>query len=213
MKEVPTKYPQQAGRGEEVRRNKRIRVSEVRLIDEEGAQLGVFATYEAIRRAEEAGLDLVEISPNARPPVCRIMDYGKYMYELQKKKNEAKKRQVVVRVKEIKMRPATDEHDFQVKLRHIKEFLEEGDKVKVTVRFRGREMAHRDLGEERINRVIREVVGMGEVAFPATLEGRQMSMMLAPVRRSKSGERREHATAENKEERSKTVSPVAIRKD
>ena len=118
----------------------------MRLIDEEGNQLGVLATHEALSKAEDAGLDLVEISPMARPPVCKIMDYGKYKYEQAKKKHEQKKKQVVVQIKEIKMRPATDEHDFQTKLRHVKRFLEEGDKVKITIRFRGREMAHMDIG-------------------------------------------------------------------
>jgi translation initiation factor IF-3 len=170
-------------RSNDLRTNRRIRVPEVRLIDEEGNQLGVLATFEALRKAEDVGLDLVEISPMARPPVCKIMDYGKYKYEQSKKKHEQKKKQVVVQIKEIKMRPATDEHDFQTKLRHIKRFLEEGDKVKITLRFRGREMAHMDIGQERMKRVIEEVRSLGEVESFPKMEGRQMFMMLGPAKK------------------------------
>ena len=155
----------------------------MRLIDEEGNQLGLLATFEAIRKAEEAGLDLVEISPMARPPVCKIMDYGKFKYEQSKKRHEQKKKQVVVQIKEIKMRPATDEHDFQTKLRHIKRFLEEGDKVKITIRFRGREMAHMDIGQTRMKRVTEEVKAVGEVESFPKMEGRQMFMMLGPTKK------------------------------
>lgn len=167
----------------DMRTNKRIRVPEVRLIGEDGEQLGVFITREALRRAEEAGLDLVEISPMARPPVCKIMDYGKYKYDQSKKKQEQKKKQSVVLIKEIKMRPATDEHDFQTKLRHVKRFLEDGNKVKISIRFRGREMAHKDLGHERMKRVIEEVRDLGEVENFPKMEGRQMFMMLGPVKK------------------------------
>ena len=170
-------------RRDELRVNRRIRVPEVRLIGEDGEQLGVFATYEAIRKAEDAGLDLVEISPTARPPVCKIMDYGKYKYETQKKKHEQKKHQIVVKLKEIKMRAATDEHDFQTKIRHIKRFLEEGDKVKISIRFRGREMAHVDLGQERMKRVVEEVKGLGEVESFPKMEMRQLFMLLVPVKK------------------------------
>jgi len=145
--------------------------------------MGVFITSEALKRAEEAGLDLVEISPTARPPVCKIMDYGKYKYELAKKRHEAKKHQIVVRTKEIKMRPATDEHDLQTKLRHIRRFLEEGDKVKVTLRFRGREMAHMDIGRERLARIVTEISGLGEVEQFPKLEGKLMSMIVGPVKK------------------------------
>jgi len=153
------------------------------LIGPNGEQLGIFITSEALKRAEEAGLDLVEISPTARPPVCKIMDYGKYKYEQAKKRHEAKKHQIVVRTKEIKMRPATDEHDLQTKLRHIKRFLEEGDKVKVTLRFRGREMAHMNLGRERLNRIVAEIGEMGEVEQMPKLEGRLMSMIVGPAKK------------------------------
>ncbi len=145
--------------------------------------MGVFITSEALKRAEEVGLDLVEISPTARPPVCKIMDYGKYKYDQAKKRHEAKKHQVVVRTKEIKMRPATDEHDLQTKLRHIKRFLEEGDKVKVTLRFRGREMAHMDLGRQRLARIVQEVAEIGEVEQMPKLEGRMMSMVVGPAKK------------------------------
>lgn len=167
----------------DLRTNRRIRVQEVRLIDEEGEQLGVFITSEAIKRAENAGLDLVEISPTARPPVCKIMDYGKYKYDQSKRKHEAKKKQVVVLTKEIKMRPATDEHDFQTKLRHVKRFLEDGNKVKITIRFRGREMAHKDIGQARMKRVVEEVKDLGEAESFPKMEGRQMFMMLGPVKK------------------------------
>lgn len=153
------------------------------MIGEDGAQLGVFATYEALRRAEEAGFDLVEISPTAHPPVCKIMDYGKYRYQENKRRQEAKKHQVVVKIKEIKMRPATDEHDLQTKLKQVKKFLAEGDKVKLTLRFRGREMAHQELGQARLKRVVDEVAGLGEIEQMPRMEGRQLFMMLAPVRK------------------------------
>ncbi len=140
-------------------------------------------TSEALKRAEEAGLDLVEISPQSRPPVCKIMDYGRFKYEQSKKKHEQKKKQTIVLTKEIKMRPGTDEHDFQTKLRHIKRFLEEGNKVKITIRFRGREMAHTNLGRERMKRVAEEVGELGEVESMPQQEGRQMHMMIVPQKK------------------------------
>jgi translation initiation factor IF-3 len=130
-------------------------------------------------------LDLVEVSPMARPPVCKIMDYGKYKYELQKKKHEQKKKQAIVHIKEIKMRPSTDEHDFQTKLRHIRRFLEDGDKVKVSLRFKGREMAHIDLGHERMKRILDELKGLVEVESMPKMEARQLFMMLAPAGKKK----------------------------
>jgi translation initiation factor IF-3 len=170
-------------REKDLRTNRRIRVPEVRLVGEDGEQLGVFITREAQKRAEESGLDLVEISPTARPPVCKIMDYGKYKYEQSKRKHEAKKKQTVVLTKEIKMRPATDEHDFQTKLRHVKRFLEDGNKVKITIRFRGREMAHKDIGHARMKKVLEEVKELGEAESFPKMEGRQMFMMLGPVKK------------------------------
>ena len=160
--------------------NDAIRVREVRLIDENGENVGVVAKNDAMDRAVEAGLDLVEISPDADPPVCKIMDYGKYKFEQQKKANEARKKQKIVEIKEIKMRPAIDDHDYDVKLRAIKRFFEDGDKVKVTLRFRGREMAHQDLGMKVLQRVKAELEGIAKVESEPRLEGRQMVMVLAP---------------------------------
>ena len=133
--------------------------------------------------AEEAGLDLVEISPNATPPVCKIMDYGKYKYEQQKREAEARKKQKIIEVKEVKFRPNTDTHDYDVKMRNVLKFLEKGDKVKVTLRFRGREMAHQDLGRELLNRVAEDVKDVGKVENMPKMEGRQMIMVIGPVTR------------------------------
>ncbi len=152
----------------------------VRLIDEQGENQGVVATPEALHMAYLAGLDLVEISPNADPPVAKILDYGKFKYEAQKRANEARKKQKVIEVKEIKMRPGIDTHDYDVKMRQVKHFLEEGDKVKVTLRFRGREMAHQELGMKVLDRVRADTEELAKVeAFPK-LEGRQMIMVIAP---------------------------------
>lgn len=139
---------------------------------------------EALEKAEEAGVDLVEISPNAEPPVCRIMDYGKFLYEKSKSSKEQKKKQKVIQVKEIKFRPSTDEGDYQVKLRSLIRFLEEGDKAKITLRFRGREMAHQQIGMEVLNRVKDDLQELAVVeSFPTTIEGRQMIMVLAPKKK------------------------------
>jgi len=143
----------------------------------------MFITSEALKRAEAEGLDLVEIAPMAKPPVCKIMDYGKFKYEENKRKQKAKKQQVVVHVKEIKMRPSTDEHDLQTKMRHVKRFLEEGDRVKISIRFRGREMAHKELGRERLSWVAEELKDMAEVTQEPRLEGRMMHMMLQPIKK------------------------------
>jgi translation initiation factor IF-3 len=142
--------------------------------------LGVMKTADAIAQADAQGLDLVEVSPNTDPPVCKILDYGKFKYEAQKKKNEAKKKQKIIEVKEIKLRPNIDEHDYQVKMRNVQKFLDEGDKVKVTMRFRGREMAHQELGVNVLNRVRDDTEDVAKIeAFPK-LEGRQMIMVVAP---------------------------------
>jgi translation initiation factor IF-3 len=143
----------------------------------------MFITSEAIKKAEAEGLDLVEISPMAKPPVCKIMDYGKHKYEESKKKQKAKKQQVVVHVKEIKMRPSTDEHDLQTKMRHVKRFLEEGDRVKISIRFRGREMAHKELGRNRMEWVATELKELAEVTQMPKMEGRVMHMMLQPLKK------------------------------
>ena len=142
--------------------------------------MGVMKTADAIAEADAQGLDLVEVSPNTDPPVCKILDYGKFKYEAQKKKNEAKKKQKIIEVKEIKLRPNIDEHDYQVKMRNVQKFLDEGDKVKVTMRFRGREMAHQELGVNVLNRVRDDTEDVANIeAFPK-LEGRQMIMVIAP---------------------------------
>lgn len=160
--------------------NDAIRAREVRLIDENGQNVGVVSKLDALARAEEAGLDLVEVSPDAEPPVCKILDFGKYKYQEQKKAAEARKHQKTVEIKEIKMRPAIDDHDYDVKMRSIKRFFEDGDKVKVTLRFRGREMAHQQLGMEVLQRVKGDLETIAKVESEPRLEGRQMVMVLAP---------------------------------
>ena len=152
----------------------------MRCIDPDGEQLGVIDTFDAIRKAEEFGLDLVEVQPNVDPPVCKILDYGKFKYEAQKRANEARKKQKIIEVKEIKLRPNIDEHDYQVKMRNVQKFLNAGDKVKVTLRFRGREMAHQDLGANVLTRVREETDEFAKVEAMPKMEGRQMIMVLAP---------------------------------
>ena len=158
-----------------------IRAAEIRLIDHEGENAGVVDPSRAMEMAEEVGLDLVEISPNANPPVCKIMDFGKFKYESQKKANEAKKKQKVIEVKEVKFRPNIDTHDYDVKMRNVTKFLEGGDKVKVTLRFRGREMAHQELGRELLERVAEDIKEIGKVENMPKMEGRQMIMMIGPL--------------------------------
>ena len=152
----------------------------MRLVDERGEMVGVVTTPEAITMAEEAGLDLVEVAPNADPPVCKILDFGKFKYEEQKKKNEARKKQKIIEVKEIKLRPGIDDHDYDVKMRSMQKFIEEGDKVKVTLRFRGREMAHQDLGLQVLIRVRDDLEAVAKVEQMPRLEGRQMVMVMSP---------------------------------
>ena len=153
----------------------------MRLVGPSGEQVGVVRVEDALRLAEEADLDLVEVAPDARPPVCKLMDYGKFKYETQKKKQEAKKRQTVVQIKEIKVRPKTDDHDFETKVRHIKRFLEDGDRVKVTVFFRGREIVHKDRGLSILERVIADTKDVGKVEQEPRAEGRTLQMLLTPV--------------------------------
>jgi translation initiation factor IF-3 len=160
--------------------NEEIRSAQVRLIDQDGEMQGVMSARDAVHRAYAVGLDLVEISPNADPPVAKILDYGKFKYEQQKKKNEAKKRQRVIEIKEIKVRPNIDENDYQVKMRAMKSFIEEGDKVKVTLRFRGREMAHQDIGMRVLERIRQEMDGVTKVEQMPRMENRQMVMVLTP---------------------------------
>jgi len=158
-------------------------VPKVRVIDAEGEQIGVLSTRDALALAAEQGLDLVEVSPNAEPPVCRIMDYGKYLFEQKKKAQVAKKKQAQVQVKEVKFRPGTDEGDYKVKLRNLTRFLEEGDKAKVTLRFRGREMLHQDLGRKLLERIRADLGDLAVVEQFPKLEGRQMVMMLGPKKK------------------------------
>ena len=160
--------------------NDRIRSPEIRLIGAEGENIGVVTPARAMQLADEAGLDLVEISPNAEPPVCKIMDFGKFKYETQKREAEARKKQKIIEIKEIKFRPGTDVHDYDVKMRSVLKFLEEGDKVKVTLRFRGRELAHQNLGLELLHRVSADVGDNGKVEQLPKLEGKQMVMMIGP---------------------------------
>ena len=160
--------------------NEQIEAEKVRVVNADGEMVGVISKEEGIEIAFEAGLDLVEVSPNADPPVCKVLDYGKYKYEAQKKANEARKKQKVIDVKEIKMRPGIDEHDYQVKMRSVRRFLDEGDKVKMTIRFRGREMAHQELGMKVLDRVREDVDELAKVEqFPKS-EGRLMTMVVAP---------------------------------
>jgi len=160
--------------------NTQITVPTVRLVKEDGTMVGVTPIREALAMAADVGLDLVEISPNAEPPVCKILDFGKFKYEIQKKRNEARKKQKVIDVKEIKLRPGIDSHDYEVKMRAVTRFLEEGDKVKVTMRFRGREMAHGELGMAVLRRVQDQTADRAKIEAHPRMEGRQMLMVLAP---------------------------------
>ena len=167
-------------RNDRPRVNHQINVPQVRLVREDGTMVGVVTTREAINMAADAGLDLVEVSPNATPPVCKILDFGKFKYEEQKRKNEARKKQKVIEVKEIKLRPGIDTHDYDVKMRSIHRFLEEGDKVKVTMRFRGREMAHQELGAKVLDKVRSDLEAIAKVESAPKMEGRQMIMVISP---------------------------------
>ena len=177
-----------------VRVNRNIRIPEVRVIDENDEQLGVMATHEAQALADERGVDLVEISPTARPPVCRIMDYGKYKYEQSKKLKESKKKQHVIQIKEIKLRPKTEEHDYQFKKRHAESFLLKNNKVKFTIVFRGRELDHKDLGFKILKRIEEDLAGTGEVERPARFEGRLMILYMKPSETQKQSKRKPKKT-------------------
>ena len=171
--------------------NERIRAREIRVIDAEGNQLGIMPPYEAIRKAREVNLDLVEISPNAVPPVCRIMDYGKYLYEQEKKERAAKKHQKQIVLKEVKFSVNVDEHDYVTKRNHVLRFLAEGDKVKASLRFRGREMAHQNLGRNVLERLVTDVGDKGIVEFRPRMEGNTMHVILAPPRQVPGGKKPE----------------------
>jgi translation initiation factor IF-3 len=163
-----------------LRINREIRAAKVRVIDKDGAQVGVLTLSEALFKAEQSGLDLVEISPGAEPPVCKIIDYGKFRYQLTKKEKESKKSQHQVKVKELKVKPNTDEHDLQVKLKHAKEFIAKGNKVRVTCMFRGREMMHPEFGERIVQRLCEELAEVATAESPAKMMGRSLSVVLAP---------------------------------
>ena len=162
--------------------NQQIRISPVRVIDPEGEQVGIVPIERALELAEELGLDLVEVAPMARPPVCRIMDYGKFKYEEQRKAREARKKQHQIQIKEVKMRPGIEDHDFDFKTRHARRFLEEGNKVKVTMMFRGRQMAHPEIGREVLDKVLKELSDISKVEMHPTMEARAMTMVLSPLK-------------------------------
>ncbi len=183
MRSPPRRELNQPPERNEPRVNERIRVPRVLVVDDEGNKLGEFLTEDALALARERGLDLVEVAPMARPPVCRITDFGKLKYEKKKREAEARKKQTVVEIKEIKLRPKTDDHDMDVKERAIRGFLDEGDKVKITVRFRGREMAHKDIGEDQCRVMADRLTDVAMVEQAPRMDGRQMVMMLAPKRK------------------------------
>ncbi|MDX2040361.1 MAG: translation initiation factor IF-3 [Acidobacteriota bacterium] len=163
-----------------MRVNERIRTKEVRVIDEEGQQLGIMTPQEAVKLARSRGYDLVEVAPQAQPPVCRVVDFGKYQYEQKKRAHEAKKKQVVIEVKEIKFRPATDEHDYNFKMKHAREILADGNKVKATVRFRGREITHKELGQKLLERLEQDLAENGVPENRPRLEGMQFIVIFGP---------------------------------
>lgn len=164
-----------------VRINEQIRISPIRLIDDEGEQVGIVSIEEARDRAAEKGLDLVEVAPDARPPVCRLMDYGKFKYEAARKAREAKKKQHSIQLKEVKFRPGIEDHDYDFKIRHARRFLEEGNKVKLTMMFRGRQLSHPELGLEVLQRVTEDLQDLSKVEMQPLREGRTMTMVLAPL--------------------------------
>ena len=189
--------------------NERIRAREIRVIDAEGNQLGIMPPYEAIKKARESNLDLVEISPNAVPPVCRIMDYGKYLYEQEKKERAAKKHQKQIVLKEVKFSVNVDEHDYVTKRNHVLRFLAEGDKVKASLRFRGREMAHQNLGRNVLERLIKEVGEKGVVEFRPRMEGNTMHAILAPVKQIPGGKKAEKPQPQPPQQRQQAAESAA----
>jgi translation initiation factor IF-3 len=166
----------------QTRINEMIRRPEVRVINPDGQQLGIYPIRQALTIAQELGLDLVEINPKADPPVCRIMDYGKFKYEQKKQTNSAKKKQKVIEVKEVKMRPKTDTHDFETKLKHVRRFIEEGNKARLTIRFRGRELAHPDVAARQLDKMVEAVKDIAIVEQPYAMDGRMMTMLIAPAK-------------------------------
>ena len=174
-------YFQRRTRPKGPKTNERIRAPEVQVISSEGKNLGTLKTQEAINIARQEGLDLIEISPNANPPVCKIIDIGKYKYDLQKKANKAKKKQKIINLKEIKLRPVTEIHDYNFKIKNAQRFLEKGDKVKFTVKFKGREMQHTDLGNKLMDRIINDMASMGKIEVHPKFEGKQIIMIIQPL--------------------------------
>ena len=181
MADFKQNYFQRRTKDKGPRSNNRISSPEVQVIGSDGNNLGILNTNEAISIAKEQGLDLIEISPNAKPPVCKIMDMGKYKYDLQKKANQAKKKQKTVSLKEIKLRPGTEAHDYNFKIKNAKKFITKGDKVKFTVKFKGREMQHTELGKDLMNKIIDETKDVGKVESKPKFEGRQMVMIIQPL--------------------------------
>ena len=200
-----TRIPRFPRRGEQERTkddtriNERIRAREIRVVDDDGSQLGVMTAYDAMQHAQERGLDLVEVAPNASPPVCRIMDYGKYKYELKKKAAASKAKAHAAILKEVKLRPRTDEHDLDFKLKNARRFLIEGDKVKVTLMFRGREIVHTELGRDQLDKVKEMLADIAAVENPPRMEGRFLSMILVPNREAIARLERQRAAEEAKD--------------
>ncbi len=195
-------------RGPQVRINHRIRVPEVRVVMEDGTNLGVLPTDEALREAQSRGLDLVEVNPKGSPPVCKILDFGKYKYEEKKKQREAKRKQTVVEVKELKLRPKTDDHDLNVKVRAARKFLESGNKVKLTVRFRGREITHPERAQMQLDYIIKNTEELANVEQRPTMEGRTMSLTIAPKPQVLQRLAAERAAREKEQENSQTDNAV-----
>ena len=181
MADFKQNYFQRRTKSRGPRTNQRITSQDVQVIASDGDNLGILNLQDAISRAKEEGLDLIEIAPNAKPPVCKIMDMGKYKYDLQKKANQAKKKQKIVSLKEIKLRPGTETHDYNFKIKNAKKFISKGDKVKFTVKFKGREMQHTDLGKELMNKIIEETKDIAKVESQPKFEGRQMVMIIQPI--------------------------------
>ena len=181
MSNFKPNYFQRRSKPQGPKANERIRALDVQVIGSDGGNLGTLQLNKAIELAKQEGLDLIEISPNAKPPVCKIIDIGKYKYDLQKKANKAKKKQKIINLKEIKLRPVTDIHDYNFKIKNAQKFLEKGDKVKFTVKFRGREMQHTDLGKDLMNRIIEETKDIAKIESKPKFEGRQMVMIIQPI--------------------------------
>jgi translation initiation factor IF-3 len=189
--------------------NERIRVPQVRVITDDGEQFGVMDTRDAVRLAREKGMDLVEVAPNAEPPVCKIIDFGKFQYEAKKKANEAKKKQVVITVKEVKFRPGTDEHDYSYRMKHAREWLTGGDKVKATIWFRGREMTHRELGARILEKLEKDLLDVAEVEMRPRMEGNQMFTIFGPKRHKGVAKPERPATPTNPDRGASQPPPVS----